>query len=161
MTGMLSPTLKKAPKTGARQAIWSVCDSFVFAQVRQRAFASTAKATRTAADLKGGSVYDYGHREYTCEGFANWDPASFKSTSEGGADIILGGLLDDLAWEFVGEHHRRQDLIRFKMTDGRNVFNGKSWFCKDATTETHWDYFPIPKSSLDANISLKQNQGYN
>ena len=130
-------------------------------QVRQRAFASTAKATRTAAQLKGGSVYDYGHREYTCEGFANWDPASFKSTSEGGADIILGGLLDDLAWEFVGEHHRRQDLIRFKMTDGRNVFNGKSWFCKDATTETHWDYFPIPKSSLDANISLKQNQGYN
>ena len=131
-------------------------------QVRQRAFGSNvAKATRTAAQLKGGSVYDYGHREYTCEGYANWDPASFKSTSEGGADIILGGLLDDLGWEFVGEHHRRQDLIRFKMKDGRNVFNGKSWFCKDATNETHWDYFPIPKSALDANISMKQNEGYN
>jgi hypothetical protein len=46
------------------------------------------------------------------------------------------------------------------MTDGRNVFNGKSWFCKDATDETHWDYFPIPKSALDANITLEQNEGY-
>jgi len=92
--------------------------------------------------LKGGSKYAYGHEEYTGEGYANWDPATLIKTHEGGDDIILGGLLDDLAWEFVGEHHRRQDLVRFKMTDGRNVFNGKSWFCKDATDETHWDYFP-------------------
>ena len=129
-------------------------------EVRKRSFDSAAKAIRTVAQLKGGSHYDYGHREYNCEGFANWDPAKYKTTSEGGADIQLGGLLDDLAWEFVGEHHRRQDLVRFKMADGRNVFNGKSWFCKDATTQTYWDYFPIPKSALDANISLKQNKGY-
>lgn len=129
-------------------------------EVRKRSFDSPAKAIRTVAQLKGGSRYDYGHREYTSEGYANWDPASFISTTEGGADIVLGGLLDDLAWEFVGEHHRRQDLIRFKMTDGRSVFNGKSWFCKDATTESHWNYYPIPKSALDANISLKQNIGY-
>lgn len=129
-------------------------------EVRRRSFDSEAAATRTVAQLKGGSVYDYGHREYTCEGFANWDPSSFVATYEGGDDIILGGLLDDLAWEFVGEHHRRQDLIRFKMTDGRNVFNGKSWFCKDATTETHWDYFPIPYSAMKANVSFKQNEGY-
>jgi hypothetical protein len=129
-------------------------------QVRGRSFKLAKDAVRTVADLKGGSRYDYGHREYTGAGFANWDPASYVTTSEGGADIQLGGLLDDLAWEFVGEHHRRQDLIRFKMTNGRNVFNGKSWFCKDATTETHWDYFPIPKSAMDANISLVQNEGY-
>jgi len=129
-------------------------------EVRKRSFSSASAAVRTVAQLKGGSQYDYGHREYTCEGYANWDPASYVTTIEGGDDIILGGLLDDLAWEFVGEHHRRQDLIRFKMNDGRNVFNGKSWFCKDATTETHWDYFPIPKSAIDANISLVQNEGY-
>ena len=129
-------------------------------QVRQRSFDSVAKATRTVAQLKGGSVYDYGHREYTGEGYANWDRSTYVYTEEGGDDIILGGLLDDLGWEFVGEHHRRQDLIRFKMQDGRNVFNGKSWFCKDATTETHWDYFPIPKTALDANINLVQNEGY-
>jgi starch-binding outer membrane protein, SusD/RagB family len=129
-------------------------------EVRKRSFSSAAKAIRTVAELKGGSHYDYGHREYTSEGYANWDPASYVTTNEGGADIQLGGLLDDLAWEFAGEHHRRQDLVRFKMTDGRNVFNGKSWFCKDETTEAHWSYFPIPKSALDANISLKQNTGY-
>lgn len=129
-------------------------------EVRMRSFDSVAKATRTVAQLKGGSVYDYGHREYTGEGYANWDRSTYVFTEEGGNDIILGGLLDDLAWEFVGEHHRRQDLIRFKMQDGRNVFNGKSWFCKDATTETHWDYYPIPKEALDANLKLKQNEGY-
>lgn len=127
-------------------------------EVRKRSFDSAADATRTIAQLIGGSVYGYGHREYTSEGYSNW--STYVSTQEGGADIELGGLLDDLAWEFVGEHHRRQDLIRFKMADGRNVFNGKSWFCKDATTETHWDYFPIPKSAMDANISLVQNEGY-
>ncbi len=129
-------------------------------EVRQRAFNSSTDATRTVADLKGGSRYDYGHREYTSEGYANWDASSYVSTSEGGNDIEFGGLLDDLGWEFVGEHHRRQDLVRFKLSDGRSVFNGKSWFCKDATTETYWDYFPIPKSAIDANISLVQNEGY-
>lgn len=44
--------------------------------------------------------------------------------------ISLGGLLDDLGWEFVGEHHRRQDLIRFRMQDGRNVFMDKSGSAK-------------------------------
>lgn len=128
-------------------------------EVRSRSFDSAAEAQRTVADLTGGSVYDYGHREYTSEGFNNWETYVF--TIEGGGDIELGGLLDDLAWEFVGEHHRRQDLVRFKMTDGRSVFNGKSWFCKDATTESHWNYFPIPKDALDTNISLVQNEGYN
>jgi len=133
----------------------------LISDVRKRSFPNaSAKATRTVASLEGGSRYPYGHREYTCEGYANWDPSSYITTSEGGTDILLGGLLDDLAWEFVGEHHRRQDLIRFKMSDGRNVFNGKSWFCKDATTSTHWNYFAIPKEALDANITLKQNQGY-
>ncbi len=129
-------------------------------EIRSRAFDNAAEAVRTIEDLKGSSRYDYGHREYTSEGFANFDPAAYIVTNEGGDDIILGGLLDDLAWEFVGEHHRRQDLVRFKMSDGRNVFNGKSWFCKDATDETHWDYFPIPKAAMDANISLTQNEGY-
>ena len=77
-------------------------------QVRQRAFDDFADAKRTAADLTGGSIYDYGHREWTSEGAKNFDPTSFVATYEGGDDIELGGLLDDLAWEFVGEHHRRQ-----------------------------------------------------
>ncbi|MDR1783398.1 MAG: RagB/SusD family nutrient uptake outer membrane protein [Dysgonamonadaceae bacterium] len=130
----------------------------LISQVRRRAFTDVNKATRTVAQLEGGSQYPYGHREYTSEGYNNW--STLISTYEGGSDIILGGLLDDLGWEFVGEHHRRQDLIRFKMTNGQNVFNGKSWSCKDATSATHWDYFAIPKEAIDANISLKQHDAY-
>lgn len=130
-------------------------------QVRKRAFDSSSKATRSAHDLQIGSVYKYGHHECTSEGYNVWN--DWIDTDEGGADIELGGLLDDLAWEFMGEHHRRQDLIRFKLTDGRPVFIGKSWFCKDAVSMEqgkHLLYFPLPKSALDANISLKQNEGY-
>ena len=135
--------------------------------VRARSFDNSAQALRTVADLEGGSVYEYGYRENTRTGYTHsggfapvGEPFYTEITNEGGADIVLGGLLDDLGWEFVGEHHRRQDLIRFKLTDGRNVFNGKSWFCKRATTETHWDYFPIPKPARDANINLVQTAGY-
>lgn len=128
-------------------------------QVRKRAFDDASKATRTVAQLEGGSVYKYGHDEYTSKGYNDW--SQHVTTNEGGDDIELGGLLDDLAWEFVGEHHRRQDLIRFKMKDGRSVFTGKSWFCKDATTDKTREVFAIPKLATDANISLKQNEGYN
>ncbi len=132
-------------------------------QVRQRAFVDFADAKRTAADLKGASVYDYGHREWTSEGAKNFDPSSFVATYEGGGDIEFGGLLDDLAWEFVGEHHRRQDLIRFRVSNGMNVYRGKSWFCKDAENDpadTHTDVFPIHQSFVDANPKLKQNDKY-
>ena len=133
-------------------------------QVRQRAFSSNpSKATRTVADLEGGSVYAYGHDEYTVpegstSGYNDW--STHITTFEGGSDIELGGLLDDLGWEFCCELHRRQDLIRFKMTDGRSVWNGKSWFCKDATTSTTYTIFSIPDEVMKSNISLKQNPGY-
>lgn len=134
-------------------------------QVRQRAFKSNpALATRTVAQLKGGSCYAYGHDEYQSEGVNNWDSSKRIHTYEGGDDIELGGLLDDLAWEFVGEHHRRQDLIRFRMTSkDSNVFNGKSWFCKDAeadVTDTHREIYPIYYTIMNANPNLVQNPGY-
>lgn len=130
-------------------------------QVRQRNFASNpSKAIRTVAQLRGGSCYDYGHRENTAE---MDQPDNWIITHEGGADIQLGGLLDELAWEFLAEGHRRQDLIRFMTNGGFNIWNGKSWFCKDAMTDPadrHYDVFPIPKSALDGNPNLKQNPGY-
>ena len=131
-------------------------------EVRRRAFQYTDpdKAVRTVAELKGGSVYEYGHRENTAK---QDEPDNWVTTEEGGDDIELGGLLDDLAWEFVAEHHRRQDLIRFRMTNGQNVFNGKSWFCKDRKTDindNHCDIFPIHKTFLEGNLKLKQNPGY-
>src|SRR5574344_235499 len=139
----------------------------IVTMIRRRAFKKNPeKAVRTVAQLKGGSVYDYGLRETqgTLDADKNITNVEIIETHEGGDDIILGGLLDELAWEFVYEHHRRQDLIRFKMTNGCNVFNGKSWFGKSANTDPndrHKDIFPILQDNLDANPKLKQNPGYN
>jgi len=133
-------------------------------QVRQRSFSSTAKATRTVADLEGGSVYDYGHEEYrvasdNTKGYSDWSDL-ISTPHEGGSDIILGGLLDDLGWEFCCELHRRQDLIRFQTSEG-SVWNVKSWFCKDADPKTTtYNIFNIPKDMMDSNPNLVQNPGY-
>lgn len=129
-------------------------------QVRKRSFPNNAvKATRTVADLEGGSCFAYGHEEYDPKTDYN-DWSQLISTYEGGDDIELGGLLDDLGWEFACEQHRRQDLIRFKMKDGRSVFTGKSWFCKDASNDSHYEIFPIPDLAMRTNLKLKQNPGY-
>lgn len=130
--------------------------------VRQRNFrANPEKATRTVEQLKGGSSYNYGYRENQGK---MGEEDIWIITQEGGADIELGGLLDDLAWEFVAEAHRRQDLIRFRINGtNQNVYNGKSWFCKEAQTDNtsrYHDIFPIPKSALDGNMKLVQNPGY-
>lgn len=130
-------------------------------QVRMRNFPNApAKAVRTVAQLKGGSCYKYGHRENQGElgGEDKW-----ITTEEGGDDIILGGLLDEYGWEFVAEGQRRQVLIRFKMTNGCNVWNGKSWFCKDALTDPndhHYDIYPLYRDTMSGNLNLKQNPGY-
>ena len=128
-------------------------------QVRARDFADSADAQRTVADLEGGSVYPYGMRYKDSKD----DGGASHETHEGGDDIILGGLLDDLAWEFLHETHRRQDLIRFELTTGGNVFNMKSWFSKQAETNAkdyHKDVFPIHKTPMASNPNLKQTPGY-
>jgi hypothetical protein len=179
--------------------------------VRARAFDNYNDAVRTVADLTGGSVYNYGVRDYhNTEGkqiqgitVSNgttgkesklyldesgaqtttktdtpymvpsmnfsyeevWNDEDFEKTLEGGQDIELGGLLDDLAWEFVGEFHRRQDLIRFRTKNGagNNVWNAKSWFCKRAETDPndyHKNLYPISTDNMNSNIKLVQNPGY-
>ena len=135
-------------------------------QVRARNFSSNPeKATVTAEQLKGGSCYKYGlyynlnvmdDPDKTALGQVN----EWVSVPEGGEDIELGGLLDELAWEFVGEFHRRQDLIRFKCANGQNVWNGKSWFCKErvkTVDNVDDNIFPFHTSTLNANTWLTQN----
>ena len=146
-------------------------------QVRARAFKDNpSKAVRTVEQLKGDSVYDYGVRENTNSNSANPyadfvmgadgkpTPSSFTEyTKDNAATIELGGLLDDLAWEFVGEHHRRQDLIRFMTSDGRNVYNGKTWFChknKADNGDWHNNVFPIYYEFVQSNVNIKQNYGF-
>ncbi len=128
--------------------------------VRMRAFDNDATlATVTPEELKGGSKYEYGHRENTV---ADQNVTEYNVTTyEGGDDIELGGLLDEYGREFVAEAHRRDVLIRFMIKDSDlNVYCGKSWFCKSAETDRHSDIFPNPMTALDGNINLQQNPGY-
>jgi hypothetical protein len=101
----------------------------IVSMIRERAFRNNPqKAIRTVAQLKGGSCYRYGLAETQLDANGN---EVFVGTDEGGDDIEWSGFLDELAWEFAGEHHRRQDLIRFRLTGkNMNVYNGKSWFRK-------------------------------
>ena len=60
----------------------------------------------------------------------------------------------------MGEWHRRQDLIRFKMTNGQSVWNGKSWFCKprvETIDNVDDNIFPFRAATLEANPWLTQN----
>lgn len=172
------------------KGIYKESDAVSFVNmVRARAFqgrdtktfsvpADPTAAVRTLADLKGGSCYDYGHWEYhVADGYDpgtktayTWEAQYFDdgpaedAPYRGGADIELGGLLDELAWEFVFEHHRRQDLIRFQCGNGQNVWNGKSWFCKDRrqdVNDTHYNVGPIYVEYMNGNKNLVQTPGFN
>lgn len=115
----------------------------IVSDIRARDFkANPAKAIVSGAKLAGGSVYKYGE-------YSNGQITKL----EGGSDIQYGGFLDELAWEFVGEHHRKQDLIRF------GVYTKKSWFSHKPNGDFR-AIFPIPQSQMDSNHSLIQNTGY-
>lgn len=104
----------------------------------------------TGADLLGGSSYPYG---YVVDG----EIAEY----EGGGDIVYGGFMDELGYEFAMEAHRRRHIIRFKTSSGEPVFTAKSWFKRRATHSPHLMIFPLPESALNTNTNLKQNPGYN
>lgn len=114
----------------------------IVTEVRDRAFKSNPeKATVTGSELESGSVYDYGLR--------NED----ATTEEGGDDMMYGRFLDELAWEFNQEGHRRQDMIRF------GIFTEKSWFSHSPDGDFRALY-PIPQQALNNNPNLTQNPGY-
>ncbi|MDR2388327.1 MAG: RagB/SusD family nutrient uptake outer membrane protein [Tannerellaceae bacterium] len=127
--------LRKGEATEAAQLV---------TQVRERNFTGhPAKALVSAGELAGGSCYDYGRRDNLLE-----------PVSEGGEDIVLGRMLDELGWEFAQEGRRRQDMIRF------GVFTTKSWFSHDKDGDAHCNLYPIPQKQLLSNGNLRQNPGY-
>lgn len=117
----------------------------IVTEVRQRNFAEDpAKAVVTGAQLLGGSSYAYGMK----------DEVNNQFTNEGGADIQYGRFLDELGWEFDQEGHRRTDLIRF------GVFTKKSWLSHAVTNNINRTIFPIPRTEIEKNNNLTQNDGY-
>lgn len=67
-------------------------------------------------------------------------------------DITMDDILDERGREMAFEMTRRRDLIRFgKFTD--------AWEFKEAS-ESYRTLFPIPRTAIDANPNLTQNDGY-
>ena len=62
-------------------------------------------------------------------------------------------FLQEYAWEFCQEGHRRQQLIRF------GQFTTKKWFLHDSS-DSYRNLFPIPREERLANPKLEQNPGY-
>lgn len=117
----------------------------VVTEIRQRSFTTDpAKAVVTGARLMAGSVYQYGLKDAVNNQFSN----------EGGADIQYGRFLDELGWEFDQEGHRRTDMIRF------GAFTKKSWLSHAATNNNNRTLFPIPRTEIQKNNNLTQNNGY-
>jgi len=69
------------------------------------------------------------------------------------SDLNDNRFLQEYAWEFCQEGHRRQQLIRF------GVFTTKKWFLHDSSEEFR-NLFPIPREERMANPKLEQNPGY-
>ncbi len=115
----------------------------IVTSVRERSFKSNpAKVVVTGDDLLEGSCYNY----------ANWDNGEYINV-QGGDDIEYGRFLDELAWEFAQEGHRRLDMIRF------GVFTTKRWYQHEPSA-SHMILFAIPQVEMNKNPNLVQNPGF-
>jgi hypothetical protein len=83
---------------------------------------------------------------------AGVDPLRLSDFSS--KEAIREQILKERRWEFWYEGHRRRDLIRtgkfIEYAHNRGINNAKDYHI----------WFPIPQSAIDANPSLKQNDGY-
>ena len=112
--------------------------------VRARVFDNPADANVTEADLRADSKMNYGTLD--------WDNNIADPGDQ--TPVELGGLYDELGWEFACEAQRRTQMIRF------GTFSTKNWFNHTAITDGHTQIFPIPLEEIQANANLKQNPGY-
>jgi hypothetical protein len=75
--------------------------------------------------------------------------------------LDLNFILDERARELYGEAHRRTDLIRFgQFSTSTYVWPWKGGIAAGASTDSHFDIFPIPSTDIGANPNLTQNPGY-
>lgn len=80
---------------------------------------------------------------------ANWPAQSYVANP---GKLTDDEFVDELGREFIGERHRRPDLIRW------NRF-GSSWWDKPADAKDK-TVFPIPQKAIDANPDYIKPNGY-
>jgi hypothetical protein len=106
---------------------------------------SLAECKYRAGDKAGAAVLLDAVRERNFKA-ENWDDQSYEADL---SKLTDDEFVDELGREFLGERHRRTDLIRW------NKF-GSEWWDKpaDAADKT---IFPIPNQAINANPLLKPN----
>ena len=112
------------------------------------------------AVLRGGTGGD----ATTALGYIN----ALRTRAYGNAtgNILAGALnldfiLDERSRELYGEASRRTDLIRFgKFSASTYVWPWKGGIAAGASTDSHFNMFPIPSTDIGANPKLVQNPGY-
>ena len=77
------------------------------------------------------------------------------------ADLTLPNLLKERGRELAWEGWRRQDMIRYEVTSGTQIFGAARVPGKAADpADGHLNIFPIPSRAYSANKNLVQNPGY-
>lgn len=72
---------------------------------------------------------------------------------EGSVNLDMNEMLDEWGREFLTEGRRRIDLIRFERFQD-------AWWDKATETDSHTDIWPLTRTTLQSNLNLKQNPGY-
>jgi len=86
---------------------------------------------------------------------------AYGSSSHALATLDLPTLLAEKGREMAYEGVRRDDLIRYEVTDGLKYFTGpRTVGSKAQDPDDHWMVFPIPALEITANANLQQNPGY-
>ncbi len=86
---------------------------------------------------------------------------AYGDASHNLASLTLPVLLQEKGREMAYEGVRRDDLIRYEVTDGIKYFTGpRTVGSKAADPDDHWMVFPIPSVQITANANLQQNMGY-
>lgn len=75
-------------------------------------------------------------------------------------DAFREALLQERAWELVGEGKRRQDLVRNEMLVETVRAHATDLHDGAANIEPHHRRFPLPQGLLDVNPNLEQTEGY-
>lgn len=97
-------------------------------------------------DKDGAAALINSVRKRNFENGADPDPVT-------AANLDIYRLADEYMIEFIGEAHRRTDLIRW------GLFTSEEWWDKQPTPDTR-NVFCIPSEAIYANPLLEQNPGY-
>jgi hypothetical protein len=100
-----------------------------------------------AGDAEGAAMLINAVRKRNFENVIDPDPIT-------ASNLDKYRLADEWGIEFLGEGHRRTDLIRW------NMYVTENWWDHQATNDKNYNRYPLPRSVISGNNLLDQNPGY-